>query len=193
MSFVSGTASRLASGTGLSRRALVVGGAAGLIGTATLSGCTGPSDARAPQPPAKPSETPQPPSDADAAADLKTLGVALGVTLALEKLVQATGGKHRGLRADLRGLTGLHREHRRVLEQAHSEPEIAAEPTPKVPSTPAAAVKLLRRRESQAQEQLLGLVVEARSGPFAQLLASMSAGIAAYTSEQGWPIKEPTQ
>lgn len=174
--------------SGPSRRAALTGSL--VIGAAWLTGCARPSSADPAGAAASDQETgdPQRPGTADADADLQTLGAALALTAGLIDLVGAVGDEHRSLRRRLAGFRTLHQEHQHQLSRAYEEPEIQTPRTPRVPGAAPAALRLVRKHETEAREELLGLCVAARSGPFAQLLAGMSAGIAAHSEAIGWDV-----
>lgn len=177
--------------SGPSRRAALTGSL--VVGAAWLSGCTRPSSADPADPASdatsdEGTDGPQRPGTDDADADLQTLGAALALTAGLLDLIAAVGDEHRPLRRRLAGFRALHQEHQRQLARAHDEPEVETPRTPRVPGAAPAAMRLVRKHETAAREELLGLCVAARSGPFAQLLASMSAGIAAHSESIGWDV-----
>jgi hypothetical protein len=80
------------------------------------------------------------------------------------------------LRAPAGALEDLHRAHREAL--GDEVPTSAPTGGPRPPAGTDAALRLLRRREQQAQRRLVDWSVAARSGALARLLASMSAGVA---------------
>lgn len=93
--------------------------------------------------------------------------------------VEATGGRHVALAPRLAGLDALHSAHLDALVDAVPEGvDTSATGTPyAVPAGTAAALARLTGAERSLHDGLLGLAVRARSGPFARLLGSMTAGI----------------
>jgi hypothetical protein len=94
---------------------------------------------------------------------------------ALSRLTASVARQVPALRGAARALEDLHRAHREALGDELPAPAPAGVQRP---PDAAAALRLLRRRELQAQRRLVDWSVAARSGALARLLASMSAGVA---------------
>lgn len=161
----------------VSRRGLVVAGTAVLLGGA-LVGCSAADDsARAAEPEGSPSLSP----------DVALATLALAELRAAGKAVRATARRFPAVDADLAPVAAMHAAHESALVDAVPE---GAEPATRpaaydVPARRAAALTRLRQRESELQARLADLAVDARSGAFAELLASMSAGVAQRVAR--WP------
>jgi hypothetical protein len=109
--------------------------------------------------------------------DVRLLGERVADVEAMSALVAATAARHRRLRPQLRPLVALHDAHRAVLDDA-GDPSGAARPRrPQVPRSAEAALAEVLRREERHAATLAGSAVEASSGGFARLLASMSASV----------------
>ena len=161
--------------TPVSRRTTLVVGAVGAIGVVVLtSGCD--LDPRAE--PGPPAPTTGAPTDPAADADLVLLDdVRAGVGTALA-LVEATRRRHPTLRPLLRPLALAHRAHDAVLADAGRGSDGAQDPAPPVRGDPGRALSALRGRETRLQRDLSDAAVQAGSGGFARVLASMSASVA---------------
>ncbi len=162
----------------LSRRALLHTG--GVVGLAALTACaatgTGGEDAA-------PATEPSPAVAPDVAL----------ATLALAEIREARRAVETTLRAlparapELRAVVSMHRAHEAALVDAVPDGAETA-PTPPeydVPPRAARALRRLRRREEQLRERLDALALDAESGAFATLLASMGAGVAQRVAT--WP------
>ena len=138
-------------------------------------------------PAADPAARSEPPVD----PDVRLLGEVAAATDVLVGLYESVLDEHRDLRRDLRPLLAAHRAHAGALGDAAPRPGATGSgtgrrstPTPSapepadVPRRPAAAVRVLRDAEQDASRDLLTATADAASGPFAQLLASMSAACA---------------
>lgn len=177
------------------RQALAgLGGMAGMVGMAgtgllavATAGCTGPSSADSASDGS--SEVPRTPSDADAEADRQALDEAVGLTTALIGLIDSVTQGRRSLRRRLQPLQLMHSAHLDALTPDEEETAYSIS-TPDVPGGPEAGLRRVRRREAAARDRLLELCVGARSGPFAQLLASMAAGITVHADQLGWELPE---
>lgn len=171
-----------------SRRAVVVAALsvpAAPVVSAVAAGCTLSDPAAKPSPRAEPEVDP----------DVRLLADVAAGTQALVGLYEAVLDEHRDLRRDLRPLLAAHRAHARALGDAAPErlpggqggrgasdaPGTGTPRSPEpvdVPRRPAAAVRALRAAERDASRELLAATGDASSGPFARLLASMSAASA---------------
>lgn len=155
-----------------SRRAVVGVGAvtiAPVLGAA-LSGCDA-SDVGSLLPgtdAGEPSAAPAP----DPAADEALVDEAVAELADALALVAAVRVRHPRLRESLAGLERTQVAHLAALEGEQRGP--AAPPT----ADAAAGLALVRRRAATSQRRLVDLSVRAGSGPLAQLLASMAAGVA---------------
>ncbi len=114
--------------------------------------------------------------------DVALVARAVATSEGLARALDTARRRYPRLRRRLAPLARVHAEHRRVLvtalpEGAAESPDAAGRGLPPTPR-PARALALLRQREQQAGRQLTGLAVEARSGRFARLLASMAAATA---------------
>lgn len=161
----------------LSRRTTL--GAVGASGlAAALSACdAGDLDPRSE--PATPTvtETLVQPAPADEKADGETLVQVLSETAAVLALVEAVAAQHPSLRARLTPLAAMHRAHHDLLLGAAEDAEADSAPQVPVPARPPAAMRLLRSTEETTRGRYQGWALEARSGAFARLLASMSAAV----------------
>ena len=112
--------------------------------------------------------------------------------LRLEVAVDAARREHVVLRVALGSLHRLHRAHLRVLDGVTDADEAAddgaddsaddgadAQGAPS-PRATAAALAMLRGAETAHHRTLTRSAVQAASGPFARLLASMAAGVSAH-------------
>ncbi|WP_435744754.1 hypothetical protein [Nocardioides sp. SYSU DS0663] len=138
-----------------------------LAGTAAVTAC----DVRGALP-GSPSGGSEAAAPAD--ADQSVVAAAGAEVLATWQLVAATRRRHPRLRPALGDLERLHAAHAGALE-ATAPPTEAAED---VPARVPAALARVRRRERQHQRRLADLAVDAEAGRLAQLLGSMSAGVA---------------
>jgi hypothetical protein len=91
---------------------------------------------------------------------------------AMVSLVGAVGSRVAGLAGPMRALRRMHLAHIAALDGSTRIPAHG-----RVPGSPAAALALVRRRETRLHSQLVDAAVEARSGVLARLLASMSAAV----------------
>ena len=153
----------------VSRRSLMVVGALGLAGL-TAAGCSvdNPVDDDAPARPAA------------LAPDVAVATRALREITAVRTAVEETLRRYPVARARLAPMVELHRAHEKTLVDAVPDrAESSPSPTPyAVPRRRAAALRVLTPREQQLHVALDGLALQAESGEFARLLASMGAGIA---------------
>lgn len=186
---------RLVSGRPLSRRSVLSGLTLGTAGL--LTGCsTGVGDVDLSRLDPR-SEPPTPtltaelrePAEPDRDADLVTLSAVHAELLATTALLASVSQRHPRLRPVLAPVTAVHREHVAVL--AGAAPEIADPGTPSTlpPNRIGAALALVRSTEETTQTRLAGWALEARSGTFARLLASMAGALAQQRSQL--PAKAP--
>ncbi len=161
-----------------SRRAVVT---AALAVPVAGAGCTlsGPAPQRSPVR-----------QSAEVDPDVALLGEVTTATTELLALYEGVAAEHRDLRADLRPLLEAHRAHAGALGDAAppggAGPSSrrrpggggAAGPRVDVPRGARAAVRRLMAAEREAADGLLDATGRAASGPFARLLASMSASSA---------------
>ncbi|WP_426244068.1 hypothetical protein [Nocardioides sp. LHG3406-4] len=131
-----------------------------------------------------------PRSDDDAAAgrppddpDLKALADTQAATVEVAALVAATTVAHPALAGRLAGLVDLHAAHQSALAGAAAEraetPSATATPagSPSVAADEPQALAAVRAAESKLATQLVGRAQRAESGPFARMLAVMSAAL----------------
>jgi hypothetical protein len=161
-----------------SRRSVV---AAAIAVPVAAAGCTlsGPTPTRSPQR-----------RSAEVDPDVALLDDVAAATTAMVELYEGVLREHPSLRRDLRPMLAAQRAHADALgEAAPSEDRGASgrsggsRPSPRrragqrveVPRRPAAAVGALTDAETRSAADLLEATGKALSGPFAQLLASMSA------------------
>jgi hypothetical protein len=160
-----------------SRRSVV---AAAIAVPVAAAGCTlsGPTPTRSPQR-----------RSAEVDPDVALLDEVADATSAMVDLYEAVLREHRFLRGDLRPMLDAQRAHEDALgEAAPSGEDGASGPSGgprrrsgrrvEVPRRPAAAVRELTDAENRSAADLLDATRQAVSGPFAQLLASMSASAA---------------
>jgi len=140
------------------RRTALALGAAGLV---AVAGCDGDDE---PTPDGR-----SPAADPDGALVDRVLAELAGITA----LVAQVGRRHAKLRAPMADLRRLHEAHTKALDGSPATDPGAA----RVPSRPAEALALVRRRELGLQRRLVDAAVSAESGTLARLLASMSAAV----------------
>ncbi|WP_030482387.1 hypothetical protein [Nocardioides aequoreus] len=162
----------------LSRRALLATGAAG--GLAALTACEAPGDGRAdalPAAEASPSLAP----------DVALATLALAEIRAVRRAVETTRRAFPARTAGLRAVASMHRSHEAALADAVPDGAQTAltPPAYDVPARAARASRRLRQREEQLRRRLDALALDAESGAFASLLASMGAGVAQRVAT--WP------
>jgi hypothetical protein len=155
-----------------SRRGVVLAG-----GVLLLTACD--LDPRS-DPPAEPTPTSGAPADPSAEADLALLDEARELVVAALAAVTSVRRAVPALRAALGPLRRLHAAHLETLDEAG--PASDGGPGASLPAVGDAAGALtgLRRDELRLQRRLAAMAVPAASGPFARMLASMSAGVAAH-------------
>ncbi len=153
----------------LSRRLLIVGGAAGLAGL-VASGC----DVNNPVDDEK-----EPKATAELAPDVAVATSALAEIRALSTAVSSTLTRFPATRTRLASLVTMHRAHEESLADAVPERARAtATAAPYVvPRRPEVALGKLAARERRLHGTLDGLALRAQSGDFARLLASMGAAV----------------
>ncbi|MCW2837373.1 MAG: hypothetical protein JWQ15_1487 [Marmoricola sp.] len=157
--------------------ALGVAGVAGL----TVSACTGGDSVSGERQPKRP---------AALAPDVAVATSALAEIRAARTAASSTLSRFPASRSRLAPLVGMHQAHEASL--ANAVPDRAgtagttAAPAPYVvPLRSDAAFRRLAAREQQLRTTLESLALEARSGDFARLLASMAAGVGQRLV--GWP------
>ena len=156
--------------------------ALGLLGVGGLAAVVSACDASDLDPRSDPptptvTQTLQQPAPADQQADEETLLAALGETATTLAFVEAVLRRHPSLRADLREVAAMHRTHRDELTAAASDAGRPGAPGVPVPRRASAALALVRATEETTRGRYQGWALEARSGAFARLLASMSAAV----------------
>lgn len=110
--------------------------------------------------------------------DLASLDDVAAATDAAAALVAATISAHPALGPRLAGLGTLHTAHRGALEGAAEAPAGTGTSAPApVPAARAQALAALRRSESALATDLASRALLAESGPYARLLAVMSAAV----------------
>jgi hypothetical protein len=161
-----------------SRRSVV---AAAIAVPVAAAGCTlsGPTPTRSPQR-----------RSAEVDPDVALLDDVAASTTAMVELYEGVLRDHPSLRRDLRPMLAAQRAHADALGEAAPSEEDGpsgrsdgSSPGPRrrsgerveVPPRPAAAIRALTDAESRSAADLLEATRKALSGPFAQLLASMSA------------------
>ncbi|MDP3890794.1 hypothetical protein [Nocardioides sp.] len=122
------------------------------------------------------SPTPTAPGRSDEEHDAGILDRAVASTLAAEALLAATVSTHPGLGGALAEVRAVHRAHHDLLAASLSQ-EPPPSPAPRVPGRSRRALAVVRRHENDHQQRLADLALEARSGPFARILASMAAAV----------------
>jgi hypothetical protein len=165
---------------------VVVGWAlAGCEQDAATRDATGASADTSPEP-ADPSTGPSSGSaqaDEELDPDVRLLGERVADVEQVAALVAATRRRHRRLRPRLGPLVALHEAHRAVLDEAGDHAGAAPDPAPRVPRGADRALALVLRQEEQHARTLARSAVEASSGGFARLLASMAAGVDQHLTE----------
>lgn len=150
------------------------------VPAASVAGCSlsGPAPERAPAA-----------RSADVDPDVALLDRVTGSTATMVALYEGVVERHRALRRDLRPLLAAHRAHASALGEAapvggagSARPgrggQAPAAGDVGVPDSAGRAVRRLRAAEREASGRLLEASGAALSGPFARLLASMSAASA---------------
>lgn len=172
-----------ADGRALSRRAVLTG-AAGLVGlvATTAAGCSVDNPVTRDDAPAAP---------AALAPDVAVATRALAEIRAVAAAVEDTATRFPAIRTRLAPLAALHRTHEASLADAvpdratstpspssSASPSASASPTPYVvPRNRDRAVTALAAREQRLHDRLGVLALQAQSGDFARLLASMGAAV----------------
>ncbi len=87
------------------------------------------------------------------------------------------------LRPSLGPLRRLHATHLETLDEAGPGSGEGSVDSPTAVGDAAEALDRLRRDELRLQRRLAAMAVAAASGPFARMLASMSAGVAAHVAD----------
>lgn len=175
----------------LSRRTALLWLVGGTAGVGALSACTPPWEDSAPasgRPSAAASRDAAPPSDDE--YDVELADRALAAIATARTLADATGRRHVGLSGPCRQLVAMHRQHDGLLRTAASTDSPATR-RPAVARRSALALSELRAAEEQCRVQLARFAGEARSGVFARVLASMSAGVAQQLALLPTPERSP--
>jgi len=155
----------------LSRRAALGLGLG--VGVAGLAGC-------ALNDPLRDHETPAARAVRDLSPDVAVAVQAVTLIRAAQSAVTATGAQHPALAPKVAGLLEAHRAHLAAVVDAvpdgvDTEPSGGASYA--VPAVPAAALGQLVAAEHSLHDELVGLALRARSGPFARLLGAMAAAL----------------
>jgi hypothetical protein len=153
-----------------SRRSVIVLGVTGLgSGLAALAGCSDRRETAATTAPTRASVTP----------DVRTATAALTAVRSAHEAVRATVRSHPGARAALADLDTMHAAHERSLVDAvPSQARASSAPASyRVPARPAVALARLSAAEGHLHDTLQSLALQAQSGEFARLLASMAAAV----------------
>ncbi|WP_123226201.1 hypothetical protein [Nocardioides marmoriginsengisoli] len=153
------------------RRAFLLLGAGAAAALVTGCGLNNPFDT---------STTPAAEAVRNLAPDVAAAVTAVGRLRTNQANLDAARAAHPALTKRLSGLTDLYRAHLEALVAAvpdgvDTTPATAPRP---VPAGRAAALALVGKDAAAVQVGLVDLAVQARSGPFARLLGSMSAGLA---------------
>lgn len=155
----------------LSRRAALGLGAG--LGLGGLSGC-------ALNNPLHADRTPAARAVRDLAPDVAVAVQAVTLIRGAQAAATSTGQQHPALAPRLSGLLDAHRAHLAAVVDAvpHGvDTTPSSGPAYAVPATPAAAVSQLVTTEQAIHDELVGLALRARSGPFARLLGAMAAAL----------------
>ena len=165
----------------VSRRA-ALGGLASLAGVlgSVLSGCTASplSSARPPAGTLTPTASASPAGREPSSPDVRLAAAVLRSEQALLDRVRATARRHPGLAPQLDAAQRSHRAHVDLLTGAvppAARPSRPAADRHRVPGGSRAAMSALARAEEQLARRRRGHALQARSGPFARVLASMAA------------------
>lgn len=156
----------------LSRRGVLAVAAVGVAGGCDL-------DPRGAEP-TVPTPTAGAPSEVGEDTDLLLLDQARAATERALATVLVVRDHHPRLRDSMRPLAVLHRAHATALDEAGRQGADDPVPVPIAGGDPTEALAAVRREEARLQRRLAAWSVQAGSGGFAQLLASMSAGVAAH-------------
>lgn len=122
------------------------------------------------------------PAATDADADLLTLEAAYAEVLATAALLDSVAQRHQRLATTLQPLIRVHQAHADALAGAAPQDPTPTTPTSRSPRQISRALALVRSTEETTQSRLSGWALDARSGTFARLLASMSVAIAQHSS-----------
>ena len=152
-------------------------GVAGVVGL-TASACSGGDSVSGERQPKRP---------ATLAPDVAVATSALAEIRATRTAASSTLSRFPASRSRLAPLLGMHQAHEASLANAVPDrAETSATPAPYVvPLRSDVAFRRLATREQQLRATLESLALEARSGDFARLLASMAAGVSQRLV--GWP------
>lgn len=161
----------------VSRRAALGLGALGIIGAELLAGCSsGRSPERSRVAATRPPEGLPP--------DVQIATRALEAVSATRLVVDETVRRFPATRPVLGGLRAMHAAHERVLVDAVPR---RVERTPgavlQVPDSRLVALRQVRASELGLRTSLQSLALQAESGEFARLLASMAAGVSVRLTE----------
>jgi hypothetical protein len=118
----------------------------------------------------------------DEEVDADLLDRVVAATTSAESLLAATVVQHPGLAGALRGLQAMHAAHRELLAASLDGDPTGAVLVPPVPGRSRRALAVVRRHENDLQRQLAELALDARSGQFARILASMAAAVGQHVS-----------
>lgn len=158
----------------LSRRTAL--GAAAAAAAAVATGCTSSDDSRP-----SATRTASPSHSPGTDPDVKIAATALAKERAMLERVSATARRHPRLAATLDGTRAAHRAHVALLTKAVPDDTPYRSPSPRagssvrVPRKPVPALSALAAAERRLGDAGARSSLAARSGPFARLLASMSA------------------
>jgi hypothetical protein len=162
----------LASRRTATRRVVLAGGGAALLAACDLDPRAEPAPAPAPTSGVPSAVSP----DADVALrDQLRLGV-----LGAIDLVESARARYPRLRRPLAGLVVMHEAHLALLDEVGPAADGVPTGVMITQDGPAAALSQVRALEVRHQRELGRMAVRAASGPFARMLASMSAGVAAH-------------
>ena len=130
--------------------------------------------------PTVPTPTAGAPSEAGEDTDLLLLDQARAATEQALATVLLVRDEYPRLRDSMRPLAALHRVHAKALDEAGRPGADDRGPVPIAGADATEALAAVRREEARLQRRLAAWSVQAGSGSFAQMLASMSAGVAAH-------------
>ncbi len=169
----------------LSRRSLLAAGASG--GLVALAACDPLSAIDPPSRTGSASGSPEPQGVPSLRPDVALATLALAEISAVRHAVTRTQRRFPRRTGELGAVVSMHRTHESALADAVPEGAEPATQPPAyaVPADAALALQRLRVREEQLLARLDSLAVDAESGSFAGLLASMGAGVAQRVAT--WP------
>ena len=158
-----------------SRRCVVLAGGALLLAACEV-------DPRS-DPPAEPAPTTGAPADPSTEADLALLDEARLIVASALATVTSVRRAVPALRSPLAPLRRLHATHLETLDEAGPASGEDTMDSLSAAGDAAGALERVRRDELRLQRRLAAMAVAAASGPFARMLASMSAGVAAHVAD----------